>query len=229
MKKPCIHTTLILLIAGTLLTARGAFAYTLAYTGLGFGQNVNIKVNGVQESGFAGQIGWQFTGSAGTPAGYNASFYAYCVNLMSNVQTPMEVALRSSADLTRNGNNPNTGPKAAWLFNAYASQASNNVAAAALQIAIWETLYDSTASLNSGYFQLVSSDTALNNQVNAYLTAVNNATLNVATATWFQPTNPVSAQDMLGAGISVPEPGVFGLLASSGLSGFCLLRRRKTR
>ncbi len=219
-------TTLTLLVASTL----NANAYTLSYTGLGMGQNVTINNNGVQEACFAGQIGWQFVGGAGTPTGYSSTFNAYCVSLANNLQTPMDVALRSSNDLTRNGNSPNTGPKAAWLFNTYANQVNSNVTAAALQIAIWETLYDSSASLNAGYFQLVTSDSTLTNQVNTYLGALNSG-FTSTTATWFQPTNPSNAQDMLGAGAvsNVPEPGLMSLFAGSSLSGLYIFRRKRRK
>ena len=219
-------TTLTLLVASAL----SANAYTLSYTGLGMGQGITFKSNNVQHSAFAGQIGWQFTGGAGTPSGYNNTFYAYCVSLENALQSPMDVTLRSTNDLTRNGNSPNTGPKAAWLFNTYANQVSSNTAASALQIAIWETLYDSSNDLAAGYFQLVTNDSALTNQVNSYLTALN-TNFTTTTATWFQPTNPANAQDMLGAGAvsNVPEPGLMSLLAGSSLSGLCMFRRRRRK
>ncbi len=227
MKRISAFCGLLAAVGLMFVSSLSAKAYTLSYTGLNLGQNVTIKVNGVQKAGFAGQIGWQFTGSAGTPTGYSNSFYAYCCSLENNLQTPMDVNIRSTNDLTRNNNSPNTGVKAAWLFNTYANQVNSNTTAAALQVAIWESLYDTSYSMSAGYFQLVTSDSALTNQVNTYLNALN-SNFTATTATWFQPTNPSNAQDMLGAAAvsTVPEPGTMSLLACSGLSGLCVLRRR---
>lgn len=228
MKRFSMLRSLVATGAFLVASAFNASAYTLTYTGLGMGQNVTIKAGSTQEGAFAGQIGWQFTGSAGTPTGYNNTFYAYCASLEKGLQTPMDVALRSSNDLTRNNNSPNTGPKAAWLFNTYANAVNSNTTAAALQIAIWETLYDTSYNLSGGYFQLVGADSSLTNQVNTYLNALN-SNFSATTATWFQPLNPTTAQDMLGpASVSnVPEPGLMSLIAGSSFSGLCLLHRRR--
>ena len=125
----------------------------------------------------------------------------------------------------------------AWLFNTYASQVNSNTNAAALQIAIWETLYDSNQSLNSGYFTLVSSsDSSLSTQVNSYLGALNTNYAPGSVATWYQPTNPSNAQDMLGAGnptpssvSNVPEPGLMSLFAGSSLSGLYIFTRKRRK
>lgn len=211
-----------------------ANAYTLTYNGLNYGQSISISYGSTNLNCFAGQINMSFTGSAGTPTGYATTFNAYCVELENNLQSPMEVALRSTNDLTRNGNSPNSGLKAAWLYNTYGSSINSNTKGAALQIAIWEALYDSSADLAGGYFKLLTNDSGLTTQVNTYLTGLQN-NYSATTATWFQAINPASSQDLLGpAGPgsggsgAVPEPGIVSLLAGSSLSGFCLLRRKSS-
>ena len=198
-----------------------ANAYTLTYNGLNYGQSVSISYGTTSTSVFAGQINMSFTG--GTPSGYATTFNAYCVELENYLQSPMEVALRSSDDLTRNSISPNSGKKASWLFNTYAGGVNSNTTGAALQIAIWEALYDSSTDLSGGYFKLLTNDSTLTSQVNTYLNALQ-TNYSATTATWFQATNPASSQDLIGAasttpsGSAVPEPGIVSLLAGSSLS-----------
>ena len=61
------------------------------------------------------------------------------------------------------------GPKAAWLLNTYASAVGTGVQAAALQIAIWESLYDNDHNLNTGNFSLVTSNAAYTGAAEASL------------------------------------------------------------
>lgn len=205
-----------------------ANAYTLTYNGLNYGQSVSVSYGTTNLNTFAGQINLSFTGPAGTPAGYATTFNAYCAELENTLQTPMDIALRSTNDLTRNGISPNTGVKAAWLFNNYGSGVNSNLKGAALQIAIWEALYDSSSDLVGGYFKLLTNDAALTSQVNTYLTGLQTS-FSASSGTWFQAINPASSQDMIGPagpGGIVPEPGIVSLLAGSSLSSLCLLRRR---
>lgn len=214
---------------GTLALTQVSNAYTLTFNGVNYGQNVNVTYGSTTSTFFAGQINMSFTGGAGTPAGYAQTFNAYCANIQNSLQSPMDVALRSTDDLTRNSISPNSGKKAAWLFNNYGGTIDSNTKGAALQIAIWEALYDSSSNLSDGYFKLNTSDAALTSQVNTYLTGLQN-NYSATTATWFQPTNPSNSQDLIGQASSiVPEPGLLSLFAGTSMSGLMLLSRRRYR
>lgn len=72
------------------------------------------------------------------------------------------------------GNSTDTGDKVAWLFNTFAEGirlSGTDIQAAALQVAIWEALYDSSPDLGAGNFQLTTVG-AIRDQANAYLSAL---------------------------------------------------------
>jgi hypothetical protein len=214
----------------TLISVERANAYTLTYNGAGMGQGVSISFGTNNYNGYAGQLNFTFTGGAGTPSGYPSSFTAYCVELENGLVSPMDVLLRSSSELTKNGITPNSGNQVAWLYNTFASSVNTNLKGAALQVAIWEVLYDSSYNLGSGYFKLNTVDAALTSQVNTYITALQ-SNYSATNATWFQAVNPATSQDMIGPGSTnaIPEPGMMSLLAGSGFSSLMLFRCRYSR
>jgi hypothetical protein len=189
-----------------------------------------VSVSGpVSGNVYAGEINWEWLGAA--PAGFTDTFYTYCVDILHYVADPQTVVLRSTDDLNPTNvatASPDAGAKAAWLVNTYAADIRSrgseaNVQAAALQVAIWEAVYDSVNSLSSGMFSVVGPQPVLN-QASVYLTDLYAGPGGYYTsqATWFDTAN---GQDQIG--IAVPEP------ASLSLLGFGILalgsRRRRGR
>ncbi len=75
------------------------------------------------------------------------------------------------------------GSDVAWLYNEYASviaTAGDNLARTGLQMAIWNTLYDSDFTVDTGGFRVSAQDTAVRAAANGYLTALS---LNLTAAT----------------------------------------------
>ncbi len=217
------------LALGALALAQLSQAYSLVSSTAGmYGQSLTNYWGTNTFSGYTGAQSLTFTaGGGGTPAGYPTTFIGYCVGLEDVFVNPQNVTLRSTNELTKNGISPNSGVKVAWLYNTFGSSISSNVQGAALQAAIWEALYDSSVNLSSGFYHIDTSQTAVLNQANSYLNAMQlNFTSNTG-ATWFDA--PVGqGQDIVGP-LAVPEPGLMGLVASASMSGLYLLRRRRVR
>ena len=95
------------------------------------------------------------------PGGNGQSFYTYCMDVLNYLTDPQTVNVLSTESVPDTSAVADRGAKAAWLFNQYSSgirsESNEGVAdtqAAALQVAIWEVLYDATPNLASGYFRV---------------------------------------------------------------------------
>ena len=110
-------------------------------------------------------------------------------------------------------------PKRPALLNQYALNVHSGAAGAALQIAIWEVLYDTASpsySLNSGDFMVTSypSNSNVESLATAYLNSLGS---NTSEAIWLDSYgyNASGIREQAGQdyGVPVPEPG---MLCSSG-------------
>ncbi len=221
------------LVGALTVASVAANAYSLQYTSSSFGLGVTSYYGASGTvSGFTGASNYTFVGGAGTPPGIPTTFQGYCVQIENYYVNPQDVLIKNASDLTRNGISPNSGLKAAWLFNKYKTTVDTNVKGAALQVAIWEALYDTSYNLSSGYYRTDAGAATVIAQANIYLNdlAANYSIGTVGSATWFDApdTTPGQFQDIIGPGgpAAVPEPGAMGLLASGSLSALYAFRRR---
>jgi hypothetical protein len=234
------------------LLPRTGEATSITYEGTGRGSLVQIAVSGLPfpyNSGtwitgknvWGGEYKWNFAGGGPNEfPDYDSTFYTYCIELLNSTGGGGDVAIRSTNLLTVAGV-PNAGGKAAWLFNTYSSvirampytttaeQTNANQSAAALQVAIWEALLDSSNSLTGGTFRLTAN--SLNNGITtkamAYLSSLYSggpSGYNTGTATWL---DMATKQDQIFLP-GVPEPGSI-LLLGTGLVGMVVVRRRRRR
>ncbi len=190
---------------------------------ISLGQNVTIGYGAGSQSVFAGEFLMKFVGAP--PAGYDQNFTAYCVDLDHYLQNFQDVTLESTDYLNPMSLVPAAGPKAAWLYNTYAAAVSTALQAAALQLAIWEVLYDANLNLTSGTFKVTSANASTISQANTYLSSL---LTNTSEATWFKATSHPNLQNQDLIGPRVPEPSAFALLFGAGAAAGLALRRRKT-
>ncbi len=189
------------------------------------------------------------SGGSGVSAAINGlSFEAYCIDILGPIFDPGTPQPGATFDATAasminytvyGGASPRAGAYVAWLYNQYASAiatADDNLARTGLQMAIWNTLYDSDFTVDGGAFKVSDQDTAVRAAANAYLSALssNSTAASVADATWLQLQDCSSGtckdvQDFVGpaaAATPVPEPGTFALMGI-GVAGLALSRRRR--
>lgn len=174
------------------------------------GHASQVSVSGVRSGSFmAGELEWLWMGSA--PEGFAQSFYSYCIDLSNNLADPQEVRQRDTEGFT-NGV-ANGGAKAAWLFNEFAAGirstsnvSSANTMAAALQVAIWEAMYDTSANLGGGNF-ILNTTGAIRTQASAYLNALYTGTTTYRTGqgTVLEVVSPNRGQDQIVARVSEPS------------------------
>lgn len=183
------------------------------------------------------------------------SFLAFCTDALNTVRSGYFQPFDSMPV-----NNPETNPiwatgggeRAAIVYNAHISSVygmpgstghgstAGDIAAAALQVAIWKALYDDTLDLSAGSFRVVANGSALQNDIIAQASLFLNGAFDPETggngnanAMWWRPVDENNslriAQGLIGPisnPPSVPAPEGF-LLVSLLAGGFGFLARRR--
>ena len=221
-----------LVLLGVLGASQPAAADVIDFRGSGRAAAVGITVRNGSTTLFsgnvmAGELNWSWL--SGTPEGFATDFYSYCIDATQYLRDPQYVTVRTTDSFT--AGSANAGAKVSWLFNTYASvihATGTNTQAAALQLAIWEALYDSSQDLSAGAFR-GSGNSAILTQAQTYLNALYSSHYLGSQATFLDVdgtnTNPAySGQDQITHG--VPEPST---LLMMGLAGLGVMRRRRTQ
>lgn len=196
-----------------------------AYPGL---NNVNVTATGTTPATYTGGAG-AFTGTlSGAGVFDSASFVTYCVELEQSFNWGSLTGYTLVTPAAYNGAGANGwGPNSVAIGNrlgellTYALPTANTSAnSTSLQLAIWNTIYDTDNTVSGGTFTDISSYAT---QANTYLA---NSLSTVSTLQIRVLTNH-DKQDFV-AYAPVPEPGTYALMAAGlGVMGF--LARRRSR
>lgn len=228
MKKTVVRTLGALALATAALTSHAA---GVTLTGWAFGSGNTVKA-----TGFGGQAG-AFTGAlTGAGSFDTASFITYCIELEehfsfgSSAMTGYSVVDGSSYFATRRGN-ANIAENLGRLMTYVADTptlVANAAASTSLQLAVWNTVYDTDSSVsNPGSFRDLSSYRLGADALLAGASSVTASRYNVYALA------KAGSQDFLLLSLrntppraDVPEPGSLVLVAAA-LGGLTLVRRRR--
>jgi len=195
---------------------------------------ISFSVSGIAQSGLAGAIKMDVNrpGGGGVYAGDSEVFWTYCLDVAPNLY--LGYTYNFEPKEFPNPQNPPPSPgwvtdgiyKAAYLFNTQHDIADANPPvdrehAAALQVAIWECLYDTTLNLANGVFALSTTGNVAT-YAQQYLALVQNGAPIKYTSTWLDPKE--ATQSLLYR----PVPDAGSTLAMLGIAtlGVCAIRSR---
>jgi hypothetical protein len=227
-----LATIIILMTVGA--TAAYADSFTLDFNYSGY--NLTYYLAGQRSSVYLGSVTITVPHPTPSPDGLailGSPFEAYCVDLLHyshNGDGVLADLSDWSIDIYPK-NDSNAGHYAAFLLDAYAAGAATNIKKAALQVAIWEVLFENGIGFNlaDGNFQTSSLNSSVLSQANTYLSGIP-ANVSNYEAWWIQTSHQGFNDQDFGAprAMHAPEPGSLillgtGLLAIAGYG----IRRKK--
>ncbi|QDV44265.1 Serine-aspartate repeat-containing protein D precursor [Stieleria neptunia] len=146
------------------------------YNQLGLFRNFSYNIFGTQVSASGGQLPAKLHSNALTPNPTD-EFLTLCVDLFNDLGNGVNGPFVVTPDSNPIGSGtPHNAERVAYLYNHYGQSALPSASAAALQIAVWELLYDADAgdpdgNLSAGNFRVTSNPgSAVLNQAAFYLT-----------------------------------------------------------
>lgn len=250
-------TALVLATVGSAPQARAAYTYTISSgESLLVTSGLNVSLDNNSENVWAGGIqASETTPGSGLPN--QASLTTVCLDLKGTIYVGSTYTFNLQTFSGLTGLNPTWGNplanpqdptvayaainNAAYLFNTYDSRVSTATDWAALQLAVWKALYDTSANgsivWNTGSRFLVNSDssgawTEAQGFLN-YTVGSSSSSLGAVpqyTGYLLSPTD-TSAQELIVGVSPVPEPTTLvagaALLLPFGLSSLKLIRRRR--
>ena len=210
--------------------AMSAQAVTLTLSNYAYGgNNVNVTSTGIASPASYGGGAGAFAGTlSGAGVFDSASFVTYCAELEQSfgfgslpgyaLVTP--AAYNGAGANGWGANSAAIGNRLGQLLTYALPTANTSVNSTSLQLAIWNTIYDTDNTVASGAFTDVSGYAA---QADAYLSS----SLSTVSAYQIGVLTNSGAQDFV-AFAPVPEPGTYVLMAA-GLAGVGFVARRRTR
>lgn len=177
-----------------------------------YGGGATVRLDGVTHNVLAGQI--QATGPGG-------SFLAYCTDLSNTLLagwfTPMDVSLAPGNGSTNPQWVPGGIARSAWAARTFGPEVDSDHKAVGLQLAVWELLYDTQPSGNSGRLQFH----------HPFASAILSQTPEnpAADGTWWMPSNQAGLYRVGQGLVDVPEPSTW--VAGLALVGLAAWRMKR--
>lgn len=213
-----------LLLGAVVMTAQAQGNLTITN---GYGNNVTVGLTGHVPTPFGVFAGDFNSYLSGGPAGYPTFFESYCVDINSaaNLGSPYAVTEASSSTLNRGGQVTWLAENAIYLFASNPGYTANQQRAS-LQLAIWNTLYDTDNTVSIGSFYLDTGPAGVETLANLYLTSSVGKTA-AGVNNKISDNSGHGYQTLIKAG--TPEPGAIAYLSVLGGGCLSLLGRRRRK
>ncbi len=203
-----VNISLMVTVCACIACTSPVFGSYMTFNGMGLSSQVRLHASGLLADNLK------------TPAGQlkvtyeNTDYLAYCVDLnhyaKSANMTPESISVLNNSDMV------------AWLFDTYAYGVTTGTEAAALNVAIWEVLYETNDAFNAGtgYFWVSENQNVLD-EANVLLASLDSMPTNYTPSNGLMVLDGLNAQDVV-----VPEPTSLGLL---GIGAGCFIVKRRRR
>ena len=203
-----VNTTLVVAVCACMAITSPVLGSYMTYNGMGLSSQVRLHASGLLADNLKIPVGQLKVTHE------NTEYLAYCVDLNHYVKS----AYVTEQDM----NGINNGDLVAWLYGTYAQSVTSGVEAAALNVAIWEVLYenDATFDAGTGYFT-VSENQSVLEQANSLLASLVNLPSNYTPSNGIKVLHGDGVQDVV-----VPEPTSMVLLCAGAA---CLVAKRRIR
>lgn len=188
-------------------SAAVAAPYTVKFKSTSVGQSAGITFFGNNKNVFAGKLKFQNVASG-------SQFFTVCADIANQITAGMVYRVENQLASA----SPLGIAKAGRIVAKHFTSANTNEKAAALQLAVWEAIYDtgSSPSFSSGNFK-ANVSTSVKNQAYSYYSAISTP----GEALYMKAVPADCGQSQLTV---VPEPTALGALA---LGAALIIRRKK--